>query len=73
MKVAVVGGGGREHALAYILAKSPIVEKLYALPGSDAMASIAEPVAIGVEDLDGIADFVRPMVLIWSSSVRKCL
>lgn len=57
MKVAVVGGGGREHALAYILAKSPIVEKLYALPGSDAMASIAEPVAIGVEDLDGIADF----------------
>ena len=57
MKVAVVGGGGREHALAYILAKSPIVEKLYALPGSDAMASIAEPVSIGVEDLDGIADF----------------
>ena len=57
MKVAVIGGGGREHALAVTLAKSPSVEKLYALPGSDAMASVAQCVPVGVEDLSGIAAF----------------
>lgn len=57
MKVAVVGGGGREHALAYALAKSPSVDTVYALPGSDAMKDVAEPVPIGVDELDGIVDF----------------
>lgn len=57
MKVAVIGGGGREHALAVTLAKSPSVEKLYALPGSDAMAAVAQCVPVGVEDLSGIAAF----------------
>ena len=46
MNVAVIGGGGREHTLAWKLAQSPSVDKLYALPGSDAMASIAECVPI---------------------------
>lgn len=57
MNVAVIGGGGREHTLAWKLAQSPSVDKVYALPGSDAMASIAECVPIGVEELDRIADF----------------
>ena len=57
MNVAVIGGGGREHTLAWKLAQSPSVDKLYALPGSDAMASIAECVPIRVEELDRIADF----------------
>ena len=57
MNVAVIGGGGREHTLAWKLALSPSVEKLYALPGSDAMADVAECVSIGVEELDRIADF----------------
>ena len=57
MKVAVIGGGGREDALAVTLAKSPSVEKLYALPGSDAMAAVAQCVPVGVEDLSGIAAF----------------
>lgn len=57
MNVAVIGGGGREHTLAWKLAQSPNVEKLYALPGSDAMADVAECVPIGVEELDRIADF----------------
>lgn len=57
MNVAVIGGGGREHTLAWKLAQSPSVEKLYALPGSDAMADVAECVSIGVEELDRIADF----------------
>ena len=57
MNVAVIGVGGREHTLAWKLAQSPSVDKVYALPGSDAMASIAECVPIGVEELDRIADF----------------
>ena len=57
MNVAVIGGGGREHTLAWKLAQSPSVDKVYALPGSDAMASIAECVPFGVEELDRIADF----------------
>lgn len=57
MKVAVIGSGGREHALAWTLAKSPSVEKLFALPGSAAMASIATCADIKVDDLQGIADY----------------
>ena len=52
MKVAVIGSGGREHALAWKLAQSKTVEKLYAIPGSAAMAEIAECIDIPVSDLE---------------------
>lgn len=55
MKVAVIGSGGREHALAWKLAQSKTVEKLYAIPGSAAMAEIAECIDIPVSDLEKIA------------------
>lgn len=42
MKVLVIGAGGREHALAYKLKQSSLVEKVYAIPGNDAMVNIAE-------------------------------
>lgn len=45
MNVLVLGSGGREHALAWKLRQSPRVDKLYALPGSDGMAELAEAVA----------------------------
>ena len=57
MKVAVIGSGGREHALAWKLAQSPSVEKLYAIPGSAAMADIADCVDIRLGDLEKIADY----------------
>ena len=57
MKVAVIGGGGREHTMAWKLAQSPKVEKVYAIPGSDAMSDIATCVPLDVSDLEGIADF----------------
>lgn len=57
MKVAVIGGGGREHALAWKLSQSLNVEKLYAIPGSAAMAEIAECVSIPVSNLEEIADY----------------
>lgn len=57
MKVAVIGGGGREHTLAWKLSQSPSVEKLYAIPGSDAIQSVAQCVDIPLSDLDAITDY----------------
>jgi phosphoribosylamine--glycine ligase len=57
MKVAVIGGGGREHTLAWKLAQSPKVEKLYAIPGSAAMAEFADCISIPLSDLEGIAAY----------------
>src|SRR3954469_7160253 len=57
MKILVVGGGGREHALVWKLSQSPRVEKIYAAPGNDGIAESAELVPIGVEDIDQLAAF----------------
>ena len=57
MKIMVVGGGGREHAIIKKLGESPKVDKIYALPGNGGIAADAECVAIGAKDLDGITKF----------------
>ncbi|MCR5033821.1 MAG: phosphoribosylamine--glycine ligase [Clostridia bacterium] len=57
MKVMVVGGGGREHAIIKGLKKSPKIDVIYALPGNGGIAADAECVDIGAKDLDGIRDF----------------
>jgi phosphoribosylamine---glycine ligase len=59
MKFLVVGAGGREHALCWSLAASPLVRELWCAPGSDAIASEAQCVPLAVDDLDGIAAFCR--------------
>jgi phosphoribosylamine---glycine ligase len=59
MKVLVVGTGGREHALCWALAASPLVDGLYCAPGSDAIAREATCVPMAVDDLDGIVAFCR--------------
>jgi len=61
MKVLVVGGGGREHALAWKLAQSPRVDTVYVAPGNAGTAREPgiENVAIGAEDLDGLLAFAR--------------
>ena len=59
MKVMVIGGGGREHALVRALAKSPEIEKLYALPGNGGIAADAECVPIGATDIPGMVAFAR--------------
>jgi phosphoribosylamine--glycine ligase len=53
MKVLVVGGGGREHALIWKVAQSPLVSEVIAAPGNGGIASHARCVAIGAEDVDG--------------------
>ncbi|WP_077391788.1 phosphoribosylamine--glycine ligase [Mobilibacterium timonense] len=57
MKIAVVGGGGREHAIIKALKKSPKVDKIYALPGNGGIAADAECVDIGAKELSRIVDF----------------
>ena len=57
MKIAVIGGGGREHAIIKKLKENSDIEKIYALPGNGGMAEDAECVSIGATDIDGIVDF----------------
>ena len=59
MKVLVVGSGGREHALSWKLAASPLCSKLYCAPGNAGIAAVAECVAIAADDIDGLVDFAR--------------
>lgn len=59
MKVLIVGSGGREHAIASSVAKSPRVEKIYCAPGNAGIGQIAECVDIGVMDFDRLTDFAR--------------
>ena len=59
MKILVVGGGGREHALVWKIAQSPLVSKIYCAPGNPGIGGIAENVALAVDDLDGLLAFAR--------------
>jgi phosphoribosylamine--glycine ligase len=59
MRVLVVGSGGREHALAWAIAASPLVDALYCAPGNAGIAEEAECVAIRPDDVAGLVDFCR--------------
>ena len=59
MKVLVIGGGGREHALAWKAAQSADVERVYVAPGNAGTAREpkVENVPVGAEDMDGLVEF----------------
>ncbi len=59
MNVLIVGGGGREHAIATKVAQSKHVDKLYCAPGNAGIAQVAECVPIGVMEFDALADFAQ--------------
>lgn len=59
MKVLVIGGGGREHAICWKLSKSPKVDELYCAPGNAGIAEVAKCVDIGVMDFEKMADFAK--------------
>ena len=59
MKVLIVGGGGREHAIAYCVAKSSKVEKMYCAPGNAGIAELAECVPIGAMEFDKLVAFAK--------------
>ncbi|MBP5730833.1 MAG: phosphoribosylamine--glycine ligase, partial [Clostridia bacterium] len=57
MKILVVGGGGREHAIIKKLKENPKVSEIYALPGNGGIAADAQCVSIGAKELDDITTF----------------
>ena len=59
MKILIVGGGGREHAIAAAVARSPKADKIYCAPGNAGIAEVAECVPLGVDEFDKIASFAN--------------
>ena len=59
MKILIVGSGGREHAIAMSVKKSPRADEIYCAPGNAGIAQIAECVPIGAMEFDKLADFAR--------------
>ena len=59
MKVLIVGSGGREHAIAWKVAQSPKVDKIYCAPGNAGIAEYAECVAIGAMEFDKLVAFAK--------------
>ncbi len=59
MKILVIGGGGREHALIWKIAQSPKVSKIYCAPGNAGIADLAESIPVGAEEVDKLAEFAE--------------
>lgn len=59
MKIAIIGGGGREHALAYKINESKLCDQLFCLPGNAGTQAIAENVAVSAEDIPSIVKFSK--------------
>ncbi|MBN34384.1 MAG: phosphoribosylamine--glycine ligase [Rhodospirillaceae bacterium] len=59
MRILVIGSGGREHALCWAIANSPLVTKLYCAPGNAGIEAEAEPVDLKAEDIEGLVAWAR--------------
>ena len=59
MKILVIGGGGREHALVWKISQSPLVDEIYCIPGNAGIARIARCEAMGATEIENLADFAR--------------
>ena len=59
MNVLIVGGGGREHAIAWALSKSEQVEQLYCAPGNGGIAALAQCVPLSATDVDGVVAWAQ--------------
>lgn len=59
MRVLVIGSGGREHCLAWKIAQSPVLKKLYCTPGNPGITSVADCVDIAADDTESLCNFAR--------------
>lgn len=59
MRILVVGGGGREHALCWAIGASPLCDRLWCAPGNAGIAEVAECVPVKADDVDGLVAFAR--------------
>jgi phosphoribosylamine--glycine ligase len=59
MRILVIGGGGREHALVWKIAQSPLIKKIYCAPGNPGMALQAECVSLAIDDIEGLINFAQ--------------
>ena len=59
MKIAILGSGGREHAIAFKISKSPKIKKLYCIPGNAGTSLICENVNLDIDDFNKIAEFIK--------------
>ena len=59
MRILIVGGGGREHAIAWKCAQSPLKPTLFVAPGNAGTASLAENVPIKATDIDSLVEWVQ--------------
>ena len=77
MKLLVVGGGGREHAIIKKLKENSSIEEIFALPGNGGIAADATCVNIGATDIEAIVNFAKEnaimllllRMILWSSAV----
>jgi len=63
MRVLVIGSGGREHALAWKIAQSPLLTKLFIAPGNGGTGAVAENVALDIIDHKAVTDFCKLMAI----------
>ena len=63
MKILIVGGGGREHAIAWKLSKENNVEKIYCAPGNAGIAKVAQCVNINDSDIENLVKFAKENIL----------
>ena len=71
MKVLIVGGGGREHAIAWKVAESPLVDKVYCAPGNAGIEEVAECVPIGAMDFDKLVAFAKEKEILTQQAINE--
>ena len=59
MKIAILGSGGREHALTFSISKSNKIKKIYCIPGNAGTSSIAENISIDINNFETVYEFLK--------------
>ena len=76
LKILVLGSGGREHALCWKIAQSPLLDKLYCAPGNGGIESVADCVTLDIQSPDAVLHFAKEkaidLVVIGPEDLETC-